>query len=203
MATAKKPTKQVAVKKSESADIKKAVPVVDKTIKKAQKIEAVKKAVNVAVDKIAAKKMSPEKSIAEVGKSIATIAETKQAKKSVEKITKEAELGRRLSRAKSSLAAGLAAAMKSDSSSAAAEKETAKHVEVKPASPSYMAKPAAAVTPKKSSMISFDELATVAETTVASKPTKPTGNKVSFDQLMTNSGNPTTEAFDVTAYLKK
>lgn len=191
MATAtKKPTKQPETKKT----------VVEKTSKKAEKIEAVKKVVNVAVDKIVSKKMTPAKSMAEVGKSIATIAEAKKAKKSVEKINKEAELGRRLNRAKSSLAAGLAAAMKSDQGQQSAQEGS---VDVKTPAVSYMAKPPAPPKKASSATISFDQITTTAETKPVVKPMKTSNNKVSFDALMENASGHQVEAFDVTAYLKK
>lgn len=184
-------------------------PVVEKEVKtatpkpsKAEKVASIVKKVDVAVDKIAAKKVTPKQAVEALGKSIATIAETKQAKKSVEKVAKEAELGRRLSRAKSSLAAGLAAAMKTDPSKEGSKEVTEKSITDKTPTAAYMTKPVTAAV-KKPSTISFDDLATVGDMKPTSKPVKPASNKVSFDQLMENNAKPAAESFDVTAYLKK
>lgn len=176
-----------------------AIQALERGKRKAAKIAEVVKKVDQAVNKIAAKKVTPAQAAAALNKSIATATEAKQAKKSVVKVTKEAELGRRLSRAKSSLAAGVAAAMKTDPTKEAASSTSA---EVQAPAVSYMTKPATAPA-KKQASVSFNQLNTAAEAKPENVTLKPVNGKVSFDQLLASGANPPAEAFDVTAYLKK
>lgn len=158
---------------------------------KAEKITAITKKVNAAVDKVAAKKVTPKQAAAALAESIADIAKSNKAKKAATKVVKEEELNRRLTRAKSSLAAGVEAAMKQTPVAATTEQPQA----------SYMTKPT--TTAKKTGAVSFDSLTAGTEPAPVSKPVKPAGNKVSFDQLMAGVTPEAADTFDVLNFIKK
>lgn len=169
--TAKQPTKQTETKptKAKAEDRRKLIEV----------------KVTKAVEKVAVSKKKTEDR--PVGKQAVTATEIKAEKKIKAKMNKEDDVARRLNRAKSSLSAGIAAAMMADS------KGTGEVKNVEPAKSFGYANP----TPPASSArnmtksVSFDALNTepVAQAQVAKKPVTPlkaTGGKVSFDDLMAN-----------------
>ena len=119
------------------------------------------------------------------GKLAVTKDELKVEKKAKVKVEKEEEVGRRLARARSTLSAGLEAAMKGDS-------KTDSSKEAKPAETGFsLVKPTVAPASKKTTgVVSFDSLnLDAAPEQAAKKPAgqvKTTGGKVSFDDLMAN-----------------
>lgn len=171
----------------------------EKEVKKpvAKKVEKPQGA-KAEVKKPAAKK--PEAKVAEKKTVAVTTVEQTKAKKVATKIKKEDELGRRLARAKSSLMAGVAAAMK-----------IADEVKAEPVSQmspgSYMTRPVTTTKPVKSNgAVSFDSInKSDSQPTLAPRPaTTPSKNKVSFDSLLQSttsqeSGND----LDILKFVKK
>lgn len=186
--------------KTEKTEVKKAIANVDKTLKGVEKKPAEVKAEKVkeVVEKAKAVKPTnrrPSRSEAlsalaadikaaagVTGKDAVTVSEMKAAKKVATKVRKEGDLGRRLITAKSSLMAGVEAAVKGSSVIKDEVQEP-----VKPA-----AKPAL---PPSFSMRSSAE--------PVQQKVKPAAGKVAFSDLIQQQQAATVGTFDIEKYVKK